>query len=192
MAETQTNQITSRIDKLERQNRWMRNCLMFTFVIGSGVVLVAAGAPDDDVLQAKQIVIRDDHGNKRIVLGSESFDSITPRTGVFVYSPDGKDSVGLTASDNSAQLIVDEDGQHRLSLGSGKEKYAGLLVYAEPEKKAGQILLFYTDDGKPMFGMNDSNGKTRIVMLLDNKRSEKPLMALQDGNQDSFFSQVQP
>ena len=185
--------LISRVEKIEQQNRWMRGCLMCIFVAGSCTVLIAARDSDDDTLEAKQIIIRDGNGKKRVVLGVDQNDkSGTPRTGVFVYSPDGKDSVALNASDSAAQLVVDENGQHRLSLGSGKDKYAGLLVYAEPGKTAGQILLFYTDDGKPMLGMNDSNGKTRILMVLDNKRSEKPLFALQDGNQESFFSKVQP
>jgi hypothetical protein len=58
----------------------------------------------------------------------------------------------------------------------------------QPER---QIALVYTDDGKPMLTFNDTNGKTRVgIMLAD--PSGKPALSLQDENAKSFFSQVQP
>ena len=39
---------------------------------------------------------------------------------------------------------------------------------------------------------NDSKGKTRIMMLLDNARSEKPVLLLQDKDQNAFFAQIEP
>ena len=187
--------LMARLERLERQYRRMRVCVMCVVLAAASVVVLGAKTVSDGkTLEVSQIIIKDKDGNTRIVLGPDRNPNTSKsRTGVFVYDADGKNCVGLSATETHGQLFVEENGKYRLSLGTGKQEFAGLLIYAEAGKgKAGQIILFYTDDGKPFLGFNDTNGKTRISMMLDTNRSEKSVLALQDENQQSFFSRTQP
>lgn len=185
--------LLARVEKLERQNRWMHACLTCVLLAGAGAVLLAAKAADSDkTIEATQIILRDEDGNKRVVLGEEihpNWDG--PRTGVFVYDAKGKAGVNLTASNSGAGVHVEDAGNLRVSLGSGKKRYAGLIVLANAgQSEKGQMCFFYTDQGKPAFAVNDSNHQTRIMMMLD--RGEKPHLMLQDENQKAFFAKGQP
>ena len=185
--------LLSRVEKLERQNRWMRSGLMCVLLGGAGIVLLAAKAADEDkTIEATQIILRDEDGNKRVVLGHDTHPNWDgPRTGVFVYDAKGDASVNLVAADGGASMSVEDEGNLRLSLGSGKKRYAGLIVLAHAgQSEKGQMCFFYTDEGKPAFALNDSNHQTRIMMMLD--RGEKPHLMLQDENQKAFYSRGQP
>lgn len=182
-----------RVERLERQNYWMRAGLTCVLLGGGGIVLLAAKAANSDKsIEATQIILRDKEGNKRVVLGEETHPNWDgPRTGVFVFDAKGKAGVNLAASDSGAGMNVEDDGKLRLSLGSGKKRYAGLIVLANAgQSDKGQMCFFYTDAGKPAVALNDSNHKTRIMLMLD--RGEKPYLMLQDEYQKAFYSQGQP
>jgi len=182
-----------RVENLERQNRLMRSCLMFGLLFGTGSVLLAANARDNaTTIEATQIVLRDSDGKKRVVLGEVEHPSREgSRHGVFVYDAEGSVCVNLSAEDGKGGLYLEEHGKVRLSLANGKQHYAGLIVLAQAgQSEKGQMCFFFTDEGKPAFALNDSNNKTRVMMMLD--KGEKPYLLLQDENQKAFFSESQP
>jgi hypothetical protein len=102
--------------------------------------------------------------------------------------------VAVFAEENGKGGVnIQENGKGRIMLQTGADKFAGLMVFAEAGKdKAGQLCMFYTNDGKPMLFFNDPNHTTRAAIILDPARSWKPVLALQDEQGKSFFAQAQP
>ncbi len=196
------NQLAVRIENLERQNRRMRACLLSGLLLVGCVAIAGAKArnggasnegntQESKIIEANQIILRDDAGNKRIVLGTVTNPvSSAVRTGVFVYDERGRSACGIHSANGTSQFIVEQDDKIRMMLGGGDEQFAGLILLKKAgSSKRGQINLFYSNDGKPVFGMNDSNHKTRMMMILD--QGERPHFFLQDENQSSFYHQGQ-
>ncbi|TWT94428.1 hypothetical protein [Stieleria varia] len=187
--------LRSRVERLERQNRLMLACLICALLAAVGVlVLRAKPGNDGKTLEATQIIIRDADGNKRIVLGPANHSDTSLPPGLFVYDREGNSCVFLSASEGKAGVHFEQNAKGRMFIGIGQQKFAGLMLFAEAGKTTsndGQIILAYGDDGETMFGLNDSNGNTRAMMMLDKENGESPVFLLQDEKKKAFFSQTQ-
>ena len=70
MIESVLDTLTQRLDRLERQNRRLKRAMALACVGVLGVVLVGAAAPRvPDEVRTKKLVVVDDKGRPRIVLG---------------------------------------------------------------------------------------------------------------------------
>jgi hypothetical protein len=96
------NPDTRRLVALERQVRRLQRIVLLFGAIGTAAVIVAFRTPPDEVVRTKQLVIEDDSGRPRVILGA----------------PVGS-LAGRRRSDPSiGMLVLDEDGVDRLSVGS--------------------------------------------------------------------------
>ena len=102
-----------------------------------------------------------------------------------------KDESGKTRTTVGAGSIIlhNEDGDTRLALFSNKAGGTAILLFTGNDQKQ-QISIMQTKEGLSSFGINDKNGKTRV--MLATRPDGKPLLLLQDENKRPFFSQVQP
>jgi len=58
-----------RLQRLERQNRWMKRLAAVMLAVVAASVLVAQKKPTPDTLEAKRFILRDDDGRGRAALG---------------------------------------------------------------------------------------------------------------------------
>jgi hypothetical protein len=61
--------VEKRVERLERQNRWMKRLVAVTLAVAAAVLLVAQKKPPAEVIEAKRFVLRDDKGRGRAALG---------------------------------------------------------------------------------------------------------------------------
>ncbi len=99
-----------------------------------------------------------------------------------------KESGGKTrATLNSSGLILhDEAGDARVGLFNAKDGSRGLLLFAGSDQKQ-QLSVLRTRDGLMAFGINDPNGKTRIMLSTD--PGGKPTFRIQDESGAPILSQ---
>jgi hypothetical protein len=192
-----TTDLVLRLQRLERQNRWIKRGLVGSVLAVGALVLVAAGSAPlvQKTIEAEQIIIRDKAGKKRAVLGiDDSNKDIGTRAALYLLDAKERGSVAVFAEENGKGGVnIQEDGKGRIMLQTGANRFAGLMVFANAGKdKEGQICMFYTNDGKPMLFLNDQNHTTRAAIILDPNRGWKPALSLQDAQGKPFFSQVQP
>ena len=66
------NDLNTRVEKLERQNRSMRITLSFLMLVVAGAVLMGGAAQNAEKksIEVEQIVVKDRAGNKRVVIGN--------------------------------------------------------------------------------------------------------------------------
>jgi hypothetical protein len=185
------HEIVQRLACLESQNRWLKRGF-FSLLVGAGAVLLVAAQPagKPKEVQAEKFVVVDAAGKTRAILGVDKVHPAweQPRAGLYIHGPDGKPQVLLMADEGTGGgLYLQEKDATRLGLVSRQGKMAGLVVYRKPEDRKSQIGLFYSDDGKPGFFLNDQNGTSRIGMILE--AGGKPMFSMKDENGNVIFSQ---
>lgn len=137
--------LQERIQKVEKQNRQLKNFLMFLTVTLLALLLMGAKAALQDGhfknITAEAITIVDGSGQELILLGSGK-----DGTGIRIMNKVGKRVVGIgTTADErgSGMLVADKEGRPRFGLGM--------------------------DMGVPSFAMTDKNGKKIMAMGGDEK-----------------------
>jgi hypothetical protein len=147
-AEQDLFSLRARLDKLERENRWMRR-LAVLVVIAFGVVALAAAQQKDE---PKSYILTDAQGKERGRLGMG-------KEGPFLHFSDengkargglemGKGGISLRFTDDKGRLIaglslepegvavVASDRNNKLLVGpNAVQNNTGVLLAPEPEKK---------------------------------------------------------
>lgn len=150
--------IQSRLDALEqhatRLDRRLEHTL-YGWLLTSAVFLLAAWAPsqaarsrkgETDVLRVRQLVIVDDKGTERVVIGPVPDPQVrgkrlkrrSPATGLQVNDGSGNERAGLAILDDGSAVvgIDDEAGRERAHLYFMPGRGAGLLLQGAKGKEA--------------------------------------------------------
>lgn len=117
---TDMQAITSRMDRLEKQNRWLKR-VMCVIVAGLGVtLLMAQAAPKARVIEAERFVLKDGNGKTR----GQWYVRDNGKTVFCQYSKRGKvRNAMIIEPDNSPRMyIYDKNEKVRAYLG---EDYSG-------------------------------------------------------------------
>jgi hypothetical protein len=119
--------LAERVARLERENRRLKQGGLALTVAAGVALLMGQAAPRNLLVRAQRIVVTDENGNDRIVLGAAK-----DKAGVQVLSGDGKATAVLAVSQDSAGVsVTDESGRHRVTLGKHLRQGggAGLWLY---------------------------------------------------------------
>lgn len=147
-------ELTRRLDALERRNRWLTRTVMLMGLAFVALVAVGWTSPDGTV-EATKFVLRDKDGKERTSLGTTDdgttalkfLDADGEMRAVIHVAAGGKPSLGLyDAKGIRAKVCVDTDGSAGIEIldANGKTRAAlGLL-----------------DDGSPHLLLKDAEGKT--------------------------------
>jgi hypothetical protein len=185
--------ILQRLDRLERQNRRLRKGFVSLLVVAAGICLVAARpTAKDKTVEAERFVVVDAQGHKHAAFGLEkavpAWESPVP--GLYIYDPKGTPQLLLHADEALGGGLYLQSGDNtRLALVAKRDKMAGLVVYRDPKDRKSQIVLVYSDDGKPGLFFNDAEGTTRIGMMLE--KGGKPVLSMKNQEGKVFFSQAE-
>jgi hypothetical protein len=131
-------ELSARLEKVERQNRWMRaGGIAALVLVAAGAAMGQAAAPPK-VIQAERFEVRDAGGKTRAVLG---------------INPEGVAELALHDKIGEPRIGMDvaPEGPSRAWLGEAGKR---------------GIMLFQTPDGSPALGLSDKEGNPRIGLFL--------------------------
>jgi hypothetical protein len=177
MTELQFHKISVRLEKLERQNRIMKQIGCVTILIM--VVLLTVGSNKNrelDVysISAQRLTIKDNKGNPGIVMLND--DNVPVLT---MSDPNNRIRLMMNTTDRGAKLcLYDEGSKKQLAISADNER-SGLTLYAD----SGEIAsLRYIPKGGSGLAFYDRNMTRRMLLAatdkesylwIDNSRGEK-------------------
>lgn len=154
-----TSQVLTRLSQLERQNKRLQAVVILGSIAVGLALFSGAKAPDaTGTVKARQFVVVDAEGKHMAELGpKEDGEGVN----LVLRDSTGEGRVLLVANDTDASLSLIEKGQLRGGLTARTGKFV-LLVFNRDgfNDYKNQIGLGYTDDGSPMFFINDETGRS--------------------------------
>jgi hypothetical protein len=106
--------VLERLDRLEKQNRRLKSAAALFVILTSCLILMSAAGHKGRTIEARQIVLKDDEGNTRAVLGMRS-----AGPGLTLYDSGGDKAQALLAVLQTGPVLglYDADGNTRVLLG---------------------------------------------------------------------------
>jgi len=151
--------LSARLDKVERQNRWMRagaaGALVALLAVGSLALVAPAGT--QDLVRARKIEVVDGKGKVRLALDVEGPDTASLR----LTDAGGRAGVELFyRPESQAGLVVraPDDGSDRMLFNTEFDgtPYLRLLTKSEQDR----VTVLVRPDGSPTLRLVDKAGKT--------------------------------
>jgi hypothetical protein len=151
-----------RIEKLERQVRWLGSCaLILTTIVTALLGLAAKLEPDSaKVLRARGVIIEDEQGRERILIGASA------------------PGATKNAATMSGLLVLDPNGTARIALGNP------VPDPIQGKRNAPLIgLAMYDSDGleRTGYGVHNTGGGDQPTLGLDYRDREGLSFSVQDG-----------
>lgn len=114
MTPATSTDVLARLDKLERQNRWLKRlALTAVLVAGTGLLMAAQNAPAKKTVEANHVSLRDDAGNER---------------GYARATPDGLALVFTAGGGPRSGLVLTSDGVYFQLLDGTAKPLTGLSL----------------------------------------------------------------
>jgi hypothetical protein len=152
--EPKTLDVLERLERLEKQNRRLKSAAALFMIFTSSLVLMSAAGHKGRTVEAKQMVLKDDAGITRAVLGMRS-----AGPGLALYDANGdKVQALLTVLQTGPVLgLYDADGTTRVLLGVTPKGVTLTFNDAEGKLRGGigfsgdaQNVTFFDRDGNPV------------------------------------------
>ncbi len=146
--------LEQRLEKLERENRWMRRIGAVGVAIAAAVFLIGQGKDKPRVVEAEAFVLRDGEGKQRAVLSMEK-----PNTPSLVLL----DQNGT----KRVYLLAEQGGRASLGLGPGD---GGIRTVLRVNSGGDAHLNFFDKDGKrgSQFGI-DLLGQPSLHLMTEGR-----------------------
>jgi hypothetical protein len=128
--------VMGRLERLERQNRWMKRAGAVVLVLAGVAVLMGGQGQPGKTGEPEKLVLRDDKGNERAWLGMA-------RDGPVLRFRDegGKERLWLgLVKDTPGLAFYDDQGKRRAALSTGRDMVS-LLLYDRQEKQRAWLVL---------------------------------------------------
>lgn len=169
MNEPTTDNLVKRIERLERENRWLKRLQTVVIVGITAVMMMGQATPSEvaKVIEADRFVLRDASGKVRAMLGVEEGDT----TSLQFYDKNGDNGVGLVQDPSGRELFrLAHNNKTRMTLAVTGD-VSGLSLFDADEKikvilcecGADSGLSFYYDK-KPrsIFGNNQAGSLLKM------------------------------
>lgn len=144
--------VLERLERLEKQNRGLKRAAALFMILVSSLILMSAAWRKGHTVEATQIVLKDEEGNKRAVLGMRS-----AGPGLTLYDAEGdKVQALLTVLQTGPVLgLYDADGTTRVLLGVTPK--GATLTFNDAEGKLRAEMGFSADAPHVTFFDRDGN-----------------------------------
>jgi hypothetical protein len=127
--------VMGRLERLERQNRWMKRAGAAILVL-VGAVALMGGQPQDKTGEPDKLVLRDDKGNERAWLGMGKDGPV-----LRFRDEGGKERLWLgLVKDTPGLAFYDEQGKRRAALSTGRG-VVSLVLYGRQERPKAWLVL---------------------------------------------------
>jgi len=171
--QSRLNAIEIRLKRLQRRAKfaaWGWSLTVAGFLISARLPYSEAATAKPDVLRVRQLIVVDDKGTERVVIGpipdplvkGKRWKRRSPATGVQVNDASGNERGGVAILDDGSFVVGIDDGvgQERAHLYFIPAKGAGLLLHGENEKETASITIPAGQPSAPKIEMTDRAGKT--------------------------------
>jgi len=146
--------ILERLAIVERDNIILKRAAIGVLVLVAGTLFVGAAMPKNEVIEAKQFVVKDESGRMRAALG---YNEMGPA--LVLFGADGKLGVSLSsASDASGLSVFDTAGRPRAGLTCGASGYPGLTLMSQAGIVRATLGCSETARGIPLLAFMDEAG----------------------------------
>jgi hypothetical protein len=180
MTEPTIETLTQRLDRVERENRRMKQAGVITLAVIAAVGLMgqATGKKVPKVIEAEKFVLRDTEGNSRgelTVIAGGSIMRLADEDGntgaALIVVPDGRRVLELSDKNGvRAEFTVRDDLAHVLLYDKSFVPRIGMEV--QP-------------DGRPFLHVADKNGKSRAQLFV--AANDTPFLGFYDRDDDRTF-----
>jgi hypothetical protein len=205
--------LIDRIERLEKQNRWLKRGMVALVATVGACVVMAADAPKAKIVDAEKFVLRDNDGRTRAVLeigthgprlallskdGNDQavlYVNKDESPGLVLVGPKRDKMIALAETEEEQALLFQQRGAKRLVLATDKAGEA-LLTFRDGRDKVRTILSGYPAD--PGLIVNDRGGQNRVRLILEKGearlelRDEKGKLLLRDAWVIDEWSQPAP
>jgi hypothetical protein len=150
-----TLEVFERLERLEKQNRRIKLAATLLLIFASSLILMSATWHKEHTVEARQIVLKDDEGNTRAVLGMRS-----AGPGLTLYGADGERVQALLSVLQTGPVLglYDADGTTRVLLGVTPKGATVTFNDAEGKLRAemgfsgdAPHVTFFDRDGNPVY-----------------------------------------
>ncbi len=177
-------ELAERIKRLERDNRRIKRLALAAFILVSALIFLYAERPVPQTLTARELDIRDSHGNLRIMLDTKSNEpGITfydaqgnPREVMYVgadgspdiafYDVQGKPRAMIRTDAEGSPDIAFFDSQGKPRAGMGVDANGSPEITLSDAQGNPRAVMYVYADGSPAFGLADAQGKPRAGMAV--------------------------
>ncbi|MFQ5915501.1 MAG: hypothetical protein ACE5JS_20215 [Nitrospinota bacterium] len=149
---TQMDAVTQRLDRLERENRWIRLAGAVVLVLAVAVVLMGQAQPQKEI-RAERFVLQDASGKELATLEALKVGKLV--LGSTLFLKQGESGVQLSAFENSALLNLYGKRRGRAVSLTISEDRTGLYI----RRGRAKAVLRVTDDAGPSVVLFDANEK---------------------------------
>jgi len=142
--------VLERLDKLERQNRRLKQSALAAFVVATALVTMYATQPVPQKITAHRFDVVDDSGKMRVAISNAE-----GRSGIALFDAQSnpRASMTLDASGSPLMWVCDAGGKSRVSLGVFED---GPSISLRNEK--GKTHIGLDPSGAPRITLADANG----------------------------------
>lgn len=116
--------IASRLDRLERENRWLKQIGVSLALLAAAIVVMAQGH-SSRTIEAEKFVLRDTNGNSRAVL-----DMVVGKPTLTLNDAKGVPTIVMDGGDDPLFSLSRNGGKEQVTMLAREELY-GLAVYGE-------------------------------------------------------------
>jgi len=167
--------LSARLEKVERANRFMRAFGVLAIVLGVGVAAMGQGASPPKVIKAERFEVWDKDGTRRAVLATDS-DGVAMLT------------LGDKAAKARMTLSVDTNGSPSLSLTDQKGK--GRVVLHVLSLLGDPMLTLFDKDGEACAQLGSFGRNAHLTFLGKEGKSHMDLYSEPSGDSGLAFSDV--
>ena len=166
------DRLTVRLDRLEAQNRKMK-ALAAAVVALAAVLLLGQAAPGGEVIEGREIILKDDAGKTRVLLSA----SHSGQPLIALTDDTGEIRAGLTMKKGGPGLFLrNADGKEELRVALDPSGPALMLSDSSQVVRTGLAMI----DGRPGLFLRDANRKQRLSLTLQDMG---PALFLMDQNE---------
>lgn len=185
-----TDALAVRVERLERQNRWLSRALMIVAVGAALLVTLAAMSPPSiqDVVTAKSFEVVDDEGNVRAELGVLPDGS----HGLALHDADGNEraTLGVWPHGTAQSLSLhDPDGKMRALLAVSPDGFAGMRLFGAADDKSFAGITVSPHGTGLGLAYLDAEGNQRVNFgVLGASPDQSPSLEFYDSEGETVFS----
>ena len=179
-----------RIDRIEKQNRWLKGCMAILILSFASLAVIGAKAGPHDgqfrKITVKELAIIDGSGQECILIGSGQ-----EGTGIKFLNKAKKKvlGIGITADERgSGILFADKEGRARIGLGLDKGLPSMAIVDENGKKimgmggdRTGYGLTIMDENEVERAGIGFKDGNTGIVLYDDKGQYVRGIIRQNDG-----------
>ncbi len=180
MNEPTMETLARRLDRVERETRWLKQAGVAIIAVIAAVVLMGQ-ATRNKTVKAEKFVVVDSSGNSRAVL-----ENVVGQGASLVFrGTDGMEQIALQSfGDSRGFTLSDKSGNGRAALTLEADGSIALALYDEKSKS--HVKLLAGRDGNPGIVLQDKDKGVRMRLLLYSDGS--PAMVLFDNNGKVIWS----